>query len=186
MEHYSSFIHHSYSGFQVDTSRFWFNYRHASNVLSIYRTIKVRLKNPLRSTIRFSLVSLLHSAWEFQTRISSWWFPMTWHVTPGIRSLELWGRISILLFLQASVIIIHHLLFIIHHSSFIRCITMRRRTSTSTENRLKWIIGGMRWLLKHWCESWLRGRLSSNVVFQDTMCTIYIYICIEFLLRSCT
>lgn len=25
----------------VDTSRFWFNYRHVSNVLSIYRSVKV-------------------------------------------------------------------------------------------------------------------------------------------------
>lgn len=24
----------------VDTSRFWFNYRHAANVLSIYRSVK--------------------------------------------------------------------------------------------------------------------------------------------------
>jgi phosphatidylinositol glycan class K len=34
----------------VDTSRFWFNYRHVANVLSIYRSVK-RLGNTIRMYI---------------------------------------------------------------------------------------------------------------------------------------
>ncbi len=37
----------------VDTSRFWFNYRHAANVLSIYRSVK-RLGIPDRLDLNLS------------------------------------------------------------------------------------------------------------------------------------
>ena len=41
----------------VDTSRFWFNYRHAANVLSIYRSVK-RLGIPDRYNLTFVFDSL--------------------------------------------------------------------------------------------------------------------------------
>ncbi len=44
----------------VDTSRFWFNYRHAANVLSIYRSVK-RLGIP----DRFEIDSILFEIFEF-------------------------------------------------------------------------------------------------------------------------
>ena len=42
----TSFEHTSNWAVLVSTSRFWFNYRHLANVLSLYRTVK-RLGYPL-------------------------------------------------------------------------------------------------------------------------------------------
>lgn len=48
----------------VDTSRFWFNYRHAANVLSIYRSVK-RLGIPDRFESNPNILRILRIRFSF-------------------------------------------------------------------------------------------------------------------------
>ena len=45
----------------VDTSRFWFNYRHVANVLSVYRSVK-RLGIPDSQVALLELIICLHES----------------------------------------------------------------------------------------------------------------------------
>ena len=55
-EHFARAGHTNNWAVLVDTSRFWFNYRHVANVLSIYRSVK-RLGIPDRSVHDFQYLS---------------------------------------------------------------------------------------------------------------------------------
>jgi glycosylphosphatidylinositol transamidase (GPIT) subunit GPI8 len=54
----------------VDTSRFWFNYRHVANVLSIYRSVK-RLGIPDRCAKYFKIVIFKSTNVNFDILVKS-------------------------------------------------------------------------------------------------------------------
>ena len=122
----------------VDTSRFWFNYRHVANVLSVYRSVK-RLGIPdsqvaslpqqitsLHESSRSSLICIWvfsfpksfqeiinqRTLWNNVLRRSSWWWPTIW---PAILETPDREQFS----------------------------TMQTRTSMSTEMTLRWFCSCM-------------------------------------------